>query len=66
MLRLEKEKEDTLKEASRKIKELNELRLSFELGEINGNTFAEMATSKLKKTNALLEKYRQGIGVYWN
>lgn len=66
MLRLEKEKEDTLKEASRKIRELNELRTSFELGEINENTFAEMATSKLKKTNALLEKYRQGIGVYWN
>ncbi len=66
MLRLEKEKEDTLKEASRKIRELNELRTSFELGEINENTFAEMATSKLKKANALLEKYRQGIGVYWN
>ena len=66
MLRLEKEKEDTLKEASRKIRELNELKTSFELGEINGNTFAEMATSKLKKINALLEKYRQGIGVYWN
>ena len=66
MLRLEKEKEDTLKEASRKIRELNELRIDFELGEIKGNTFAEMATSKLKKANALLENYRQGIGVYWN
>jgi len=63
---LQAEKKELLKKASEKIRELNDLRQQYEFSEISAGTYAEMATSKLKKANALLDSYRQGVGVYWD
>lgn len=63
---LQAEKQELLKKASEKIRELNDLRQQYEFNEISAGTYSEMATSKLKKANALFDSYRQGKGVYWD